>query len=177
MPKIYILLSQTGTIPSKMLKIYTHAEFNHVSISMGFGLDEMYSFGRRYLRFPYPGGFVAEGKNRGIFARYPNTQIALLELEVAQDKFLLLRDRLAEMNAQRKLYRYNFKGVFFASIGVVYHKENRYYCSEFVRDILVDCGIAEAKDFPKIVMPVHFLRLPGIREVYRGKLCQFTALK
>ena len=33
-PKIYIVASQTGTVPSRLIKRVTRARFNHVSISL-----------------------------------------------------------------------------------------------------------------------------------------------
>ena len=46
MKKIYIILTHTGTILSKIIKKYTKDEFSHVSISLDVDLKEMYSFGR-----------------------------------------------------------------------------------------------------------------------------------
>lgn len=173
MGKIYLLLSQSGTLPSRLLKMYTHAEFNHISISLNSDLNEMYSFGRKYRLFPFPGGFISEAKERGIYAQYPKAKVVVLELEIDDDKLVYLRKRLQEMYAQKRRYHYNFRGVFFASLGLVYQRERNFYCSEFVRDILVECEVAKADDFPRIVMPVHFMHMPGIREVYRGQLCKY----
>ena len=45
---VYVVVSQTGTILSLMLKFFTKAKYNHASISLDNKLDEMYSFGRKY---------------------------------------------------------------------------------------------------------------------------------
>ena len=42
MKKIYIVLTYTGTILSKIVKIYTRREFSHVSIALDEDLKEMY---------------------------------------------------------------------------------------------------------------------------------------
>lgn len=41
---IYIVLSQTGTVLSRVLRLFTRAEYNHVSIALDENLDYMYSF-------------------------------------------------------------------------------------------------------------------------------------
>lgn len=40
MKKIYIVLTDTGTVLSKIIKIYTKDEFAHVSISLDKGLKK-----------------------------------------------------------------------------------------------------------------------------------------
>ena len=46
MKKIYIILTHTGTMLSKIIKKYTKDEFSHVSIALDKELNRMYSFGR-----------------------------------------------------------------------------------------------------------------------------------
>ena len=46
--QLYIVISQTGTLLSRILKHITGAEYNHASISMSRDLEKMYSFGRRH---------------------------------------------------------------------------------------------------------------------------------
>ena len=73
-PKIYIVASQTGTVPSRLIKRVTRARFNHVSISLDEQLDTMYSFARRHPYNPVWGGYVKESPLTGTFARFPKTQ-------------------------------------------------------------------------------------------------------
>ena len=58
--QLYIVISQTGTLLSRILKYITGAEYNHASISLSRDLDKMYSFGRRHPYYPFWGGFVIE---------------------------------------------------------------------------------------------------------------------
>ena len=46
--QLYIVISQTGTLLSRILKQITGAEYNHASISLSRDLERMYSFGRRH---------------------------------------------------------------------------------------------------------------------------------
>ena len=58
--QLYIVISQTGTLLSRILKQITGAEYNHASISLSRDLERMYSFGRRHPYNPFWGGFVIE---------------------------------------------------------------------------------------------------------------------
>lgn len=177
MDKIYLLLSQSGTLPSHILKWFTHAEYNHISLGFSKDLLTMYSFGRRYLYLPIPGGFVSEGRDRGIYGRFPDAKIALLELETSQEKKELLVKRLEAMYENKKKYRYNLLGVGLAAFRIPYQRKGHYYCSEFVRDLLVECGILKGEDFQRIVQPVHFLDLEETKMIFCGKLSEYAAEK
>ena len=45
MKKLYIILTHTGTILSKIIRYLTKDEFSHVSIALDADLEKMYSFG------------------------------------------------------------------------------------------------------------------------------------
>ena len=44
--QIYILLSHSGSILSKLINIYTRKSYTHVSLGLDKDLKELYSFGR-----------------------------------------------------------------------------------------------------------------------------------
>ena len=46
MKNIYLILTYTGTVLSKIIKNYTKDEVSHVSISLDVELKQMYSFAR-----------------------------------------------------------------------------------------------------------------------------------
>ena len=70
MKKVYIILTHTGTIVSRIIRCYTGHEFSHVSISLDEELTKMYSFGRLNPYNTFIGGFVNERLNSGTFKRF-----------------------------------------------------------------------------------------------------------
>ena len=44
MKNLYIVITQTGTLLSRVLRQVTGAPFNHVSLSLDASLEQMYSF-------------------------------------------------------------------------------------------------------------------------------------
>ena len=87
MKKIYIILTYTGTILSRIVKIYTRKEYSHVSISLDRDLNQMYSFGRLNPYNPFIGGFVHEGVDRGTFKRFKNTKTKIYSMEIDEEKY------------------------------------------------------------------------------------------
>ncbi|MBP5242179.1 MAG: hypothetical protein J6Z36_00630 [Clostridia bacterium] len=168
--KIYILLSQTGTVVSRLIKRVTHAEYNHASIALDKTLSPCYSFARKYKYFPIWGAFVTEAPDRGTFKRFRGTQACVLSLDVTDEQYLSIKNRLEEMYSNRKNYHYNYGGLFSAYFKKVRRKKNHYYCSEFVNELLEQSGVIPAGHLGEIVQPVDFLKLAKAQVVYRGLL-------
>ena len=167
---IYVVLSQTGTLFSKVLKFFTHAEYNHASISLTPTLDKMYSFGRLNPYNPFVGGFVEEGKNKGTFRRFHKTKALVIEFKVNDEKFNAVQYFIQYFKRHEKDFHYNYLGVLFACFKK-YHKSNkRFYCSEFVKTCLETFEIENADELPQIVKPIDFLKLTNKNIVFKGIL-------
>lgn len=167
--QIYIVISQTGTILSRILKRVTYAEYNHASISLSKDLETMYSFGRVHPYNPFWGGFVMESPNAGTFKRFSETKVLVLAVNVSEERYIELKRRLSIMWLQRKKYHYNYYGLGMAAFHIKKEREYCYYCSEFVKDILLKCQVEETNKLPPIVQPMDFLQLPHTK-IYSGKL-------
>ncbi len=168
--KIYIVLSNTGALTCKFLKLFTHDDFNHVSISLSSTLDKMYSFGRRTPYNPFNGGFVEEGKNHGTFKRFHKTIAKVLELSVTEEQYNSVKYFIDYFIERKKEFKYNYWGVFMALFKKDYVNRRKFYCSQFVRACLASFGIENAVDLPKVVKPVDFLMLSNKKVVYTGLL-------
>ncbi len=170
MKQIYVVLSQTGTVLSRILKSLTHDMYNHASISLDPSLETMYSFGRLNPYNPFIGGFVIEGKNHGTFKRFFKTKAIVLELSITDDKFHEIEKYLAFLVEHRYEYKYNYWGLFLALFKKNYAPGNRFYCSQFVRHCLEAFNIENIDEIPKIVKPMDFLSLNNKRIIYNGVL-------
>lgn len=171
---IYVVASQTGTILSRLLKVITRAPYNHASISLEDDLSVMYSFGRRRAYNPFIGGFVAESARWGTFLRFPETNAAVVSIDVDDEVYAEMERYLAAMYSNRKSYSYNYLGLGLAAFNVPFKSENRFYCSEFVRHMLLNFGVVDKSGLGEITHPKDFLELPSANMVYRGLLREFS---
>ena len=175
LPKqIYIVISQTGTILSRILKLITKAEYNHASISLTPDLNTMYSFGRLNPYNPFIGGFVRESPNYGTFKRFYNTEVIVLAVAISDEQYQALQSKLNAMALNKEQYHYNYLGLFLAGVHIHYHQRDHYYCSEFVKEMLISYGVHDAEKLNPIIKPIHFLELPNITKTYCGKLTNYT---
>ena len=171
--KIYIVISQTGTILSRILKLVTGAEYNHASISLSDDLSQMYSFGRLHPYNPFLGGFVMESPYAGTFKRFSKTKVVVLPVEISEETYKEIQKQCEEMYLERGKYHYNYLGVGLAAFHINFQKENCYYCSEFVKDVLKKYEIEGAEELQGIVQPIHFLSLPYTPS-YCGRLSEYV---
>ena len=174
MPKVLIIMSHTGTILSKMIRKVTGNTYNHVSISMKEDLSEMYSFGRRNPYNAIVAGFVQEHPKRGTFRRFKNTICHILELEVSDESYAIMGDIVKRFYEERMRFKFNFLGILKARKKIDYQPTYRkFYCSQFVRYLLVCAHIVPADFFGKVVTPQDFTRIPGAKTIYEGLLRDF----
>ncbi len=171
--KIYIVITQTGTILSKILKLITGAKYNHVSLSISEEIDTLYSFGRKNAYNPFWAGFVTESPNYGTFKRFKNTKALILELNVGEKKPEIVKFIL-DFADNKKKYHYNYLGLFSAIIKISLKRKKHFYCSEFVRFVFKKFMIKGIDDLPDIIQPIHFFSLPDVNVIYKGKLCDYS---
>lgn len=171
--KIYIVLSQTGTVLSRILKLITRAPYNHSSIALDEDLQTMYSFGRLNPYNPFLGGFVQESPKNGTFKRFKDTKVLVLEAEVSAAAREDVGRLMTEMLRERARYHYNYLGLFLAALHIDRKKTDCYYCSEFVKAMAERLGVPGTEAIPPIVKPIHFMGL-ALKTVYVGRLQDYT---
>lgn len=164
---VYIVLTDTGSILTKMIKLYTKKPYNHASISFDSNLTEMYSFGRKKMNNPFNGGFVQEDVNNGLFKE---ADCVVYSLTVTEEDLDKMRNYINDMEKQKEVYRYNFLGLF----GFFFHKpiqrENSYFCSEFVASVLTTCSGVRFNKPTALIAPSDLQEVPNIQLIYEGKL-------
>ena len=173
---IFIVISQTGTILSRILKLITRKEYNHASISLNEDLKIMYSFGIKRPYNPFLAGFVTESASFGTFKRFSNTRIIVLKTYITGAEYEDLNAHLNFMVKNPEIYGYNYLGLYLAAFKICFKSRNRYYCSEFVRDTLIRYHVAGAADLEEIVHPMSFMSLSKAQKVFTGKLKAFEAV-
>ena len=169
--KIYLVLTHTGTILSKIIKIYTKNEYSHISISLDKELKKMYSFGRLYPYNPFIGGFVHEGINIGTFKRFKNTTAKIYSLEVSKLQYEILENTIEKIESKKDLYKFNTTGLFMVFFKKKLKRKKCFYCAEFVKYLFDKAQIKVG--LPNIIKPVDFLNIENLELVYEGKLKKY----
>ncbi len=177
MRKIYIILTHTGTVLSRIIKYYTKDEFSHVSIALDPDLKEMYSFGRLNPYNPFWGSFVHEEINKGTFKRFKRTKTEVYSLFVTDEQYEKARKIITYFNDNKEKYKFNILGLICVSIHKKIKRKNSFYCAEFVKHVLKASGVSEVNDLPQIIRPEDFKQIQGLRLEYEGLLRKYKKKK
>ena len=165
--KIYILLTDTGTLFTKLIKLYTKKPYNHASISFDSELSEVYSFGRKTARNPFIGGFVKEDVDKGLFKEANCAVYALTVNEVQLQK---MNHYIKEIEAQKGEYRYNLLGLLGFLLNKPIKRKKAFFCSQFVATVLKECNIIDFGKSPSLVAPNDLQKVSKCQLVYEGEL-------
>ena len=164
---IYIVLTDTGTLLSKGIALYTKERLNHVSVAFDAELRDMYSFGRKWRYNPFVGGFVKENAVAGIFGR---ADCAVYSCTVTPEQYEEIWGAIGRFEKNPDQYRYNFIGLFAVALKKEIQRENAFFCSQFVATVMNEGGVPLFSWEPHFVQPRHFARLPRLRKKYEGDL-------
>ena len=169
MKNIYIVLTQSGTDISRLIKLFTHDKYNHSSICIDEDFEKLYSFGRIYLNSPIPGGFIIENAFTHVFGKYKRVPCMILKKEITDEQYEKAVDTIQEFIDNQKKYKYDYINMVLAQTPFEVPHKNRFFCSEFVGYILQSCGIQNPSKLEKI-RPIWFTKIEGAEVVYEGIL-------
>lgn len=175
-PTVYIIISQTGTLFSRVLKLATCHPYNHVSISFDKDLNLMYSFARKKIYSPWIAGFIKENLNQGIFKRKTETRCQIYKLSITEKQYEQLLEALQPFLEKPYQYRYNFLGLPFIWFGISLNRRYHYVCSEFVAHLLERATIIDSKQISRTIRPYEFSMLDGTELIYEGFLREYPKL-
>lgn len=175
MNEVYIVTTYTGTVLSSMIKVLSKVPYAHVSLSLDSTLSPMYGMGRVYPRTPIIAGLVKENISQGLYALKPNTRCRVYSLTVNEEQYKKLQYNLNTAWENRKLYKYNVKGLVRLKINRPKPiKKNKYVCSNFVADILEVSGINIFDKPSYMIQPKDFLNNNKLNLVYEGLLSDYN---
>lgn len=169
-PRIYIVLSASGTVPGRIISWLTHFAYSHAMLSLTEDCQELYSFGRRSLHNFLNGGFVVEQRDGRFFTYFSRTRCRVLALSVSESQLCALHRELAVFQEHAQEYKYDFLGCCLRYFRVKTTFDRRYTCSHFVAELLQRAGICEFPKGTMLVRPGDFMNVAGIRVVYEGML-------
>jgi hypothetical protein len=171
--RVYILLTQTTSVLTKMIKLCTKKPYNHASLAFDERLEYTYSFGRVNPNDPLIGGFAHERLDTGVFK---DAQCQLLSIDVTPEQYRKMRQRVAHIEANQLKYKFNFIGLFGAKFDFQVKRKHAYFCSEFVSKVLQEVGLFP-EDFPAhLVQPSDLASHINLKIEYQGLLSEYLKM-
>ncbi len=166
---IYIVLTRTNTVISKMIRFFTRDHYTHAAISLDKELNRMYSFGRKRIYNPFIGGFNREQLDQGIYRLCETLPGVIIRVDVTEEQYQRAELLLEHFMDNKDVLKYNYKGLVYNLFEQEVYCENRFLCSEFVYYIIKESGITDLHKPANLIRPQNLLDVNG-DVVYAGDL-------
>ncbi|MBS4534162.1 hypothetical protein GOQ29_00860 [Clostridium sp. D2Q-14] len=166
---IYIVLTRTNTVLSRLIQLFKRDEYTHASISLDKKLNSMYSFGRKTTYNPFIGVFKQEDINQGAYRFCKTLPGIIMELEVSKAQYEKVKELLDEFIYNSHMYKYNYMGLFYSLFNMTVYYNDRFLCSEFVYYVLKESGIIDLNISRNLVRPQNLLKLES-NIIYKGNI-------
>jgi hypothetical protein len=148
-PHIYIVISNTGSVASELISVFTQRQYNHASLSFDRDLKTIVSYngGERV----YPPGLNREMID--FFNKSPGASILIYSLDCPEDRKKMILDKVEEINREGSAY--NLTGL----VLKYSHKPNIMFCSQFVYKMLHSVGLSYFSKEDGNVRPTDLIEL------------------
>lgn len=179
MKQVYVLLAKTKTVTSRIVHTFTHGTYTHASLALTPETDRFYSYARRRLYNFLIGGVMVEDIHTFVFARFPECNCALFEIDVSDEDYERIKAQVDFCMDNYDRAKYSFLSAPLMRLGIVWRRKLKFTCSQFVAVCLSRAeGITLPKD-PYLMFPHDFPKIQGIRKIYDGKIkdCSFDNAK
>ncbi len=174
MKTIYILLTRSETIVSRLVHLVTADAYTHVSISFDQSLQPLYSSSRKNGRTVFPAGPCTESFYKGYYSRHPFIPCALYELQVSDESYAAAKREVEGIIARSNEYRFNIIGLFLCRMNVPYHRKTHFFCSQFVSEILTRSHALELPKDTSLMRPIDYTTLPELHCKFRGRIFELV---
>lgn len=167
MKTVYIVLTGTKTVLSRIIKLYTKQPYNHASFSFDPNLSRVYSFGRKVPWNPFFGGFSIENVTGGFF-KYASCEI--FSLQVTDEEYIKMKEFVENIEEQEKKYGYNFIGLIGVVLDRPIERKKAYFCSQFVATLLSENTSVRFDKLTGLVTPEDIRNNAALVKEYEGTL-------
>ena len=164
---IFILLMHSGTPLANAIKTVTRAQYSHACISFNPGLDPIYSFGGKTKSGEKGFGFVIQNTRDEFYKKY-KANYGLYVMFVSKETRDAMKSKLHQFKKNKDKYKYDISGliqVFFNK--PTDYKQNKYFCSRFVMDI-IQAGGDKLNKVASLWKPEDIKQLQNISLVNSG---------
>jgi hypothetical protein len=159
---IYILLTKHKNLTARLLRFFTWNEYTHSSIALE-------RDGAHYSFNPVR-GFTIE---RPIGKKRSETPCKLYCVEVEERTYAEIEARIKWLVDHPDAYKFNYVGLVFSILRIPIGIGNRYFCSQFVSDLITSSEAVKLRKRPNRYFPRHFPKEDAFTLSFHGEAGSF----
>ena len=177
MKSLYIFLTRTESIVSKIVHFFTNDTYTHSAIAFDRELVDIYSSARKNGINMFPAGPCREHLDRGFYARVGKTPCAIYELKVTDEVYDRAKDEVDWFMQHQDDFKFSALGIIACKFGVAWQRKNKYFCSQFVAEILRRSGAAELPKINCLMRPSDYMILDGLTKIFEGDIGEVQKIR
>lgn len=166
--KLYILLTRFPGKSAIAIHALTRCYYTHASIGLEEDMNTFYSVVGK--------GLIVEKITRYVRPDRDPFPCQLYELEVSEKTYACVKCLLEKCVEHKDRFSYSKLGVVLCLLRIPFRRKYKYFCSQFVADILQHTQAAQLKKDPTLYHPGDFRKMPGMRLHFQGNLLGLMAL-
>ncbi|WP_010273282.1 hypothetical protein [Paenibacillus senegalensis] len=165
--QVFIILSDTGTWFTRIVRLYTKAPYNHASIALDPDLKEVYSFGRKRTENPLLGGFIKEDLQGPLFR---SATCAVYRCEVSEKQYSQLKSIISRFSRESHLYKFNIIGLFGVMLNKQIQRKRAFFCSQFIAWLFEQVGYKLLDKNSALTTPADLGEAEALELMFNGKV-------
>lgn len=145
MKKIKVLISKTRGISGKIIRALTFSKYSHASISID-GIN-FYSFNFKGFSEEHP------------YHIKRKIETVLIDIDITDEEYSILEMEINRFKENKLKYKYSIWGLVFSFLHIPVRFKNKYFCSQFVVQIMQTSGIISSKVKASRFLPHNIINL------------------
>lgn len=163
------MLTETNTLFARLIKLCTKTNYVHTSLILNNSFDQGFSFSRKKLSNPFIGVFKIEDYHE-IIQYFKNVKCVVYRLDITDLQYQNLEDKINFFIEHQEQYSYNLIGCLGVLLNTPLEFKNKYFCSQFVSEVLQECDILDLRKKPSLTSAKDFLNSNQLHKVFEGDL-------
>lgn len=136
--------------------------YTHATIGLEEDLNTFYSFMRK--------GFVEEKVTRYLKPGREPFPCALYEIHVSKKVYRRVKKLLMSYVARKNFLKYTHFSLFWCFLGIPWALRDRYFCSEFVAEVLKKADVAHLPKHHALCLPKDFHKMEETKLIFSGNI-------
>lgn len=177
MKTIYILLTRSTTILSRLVHFVTEDTYTHAALAFDEELRTLYSSSRKNGKTLFPAGPCVEDLKHGYYSMHDRIPCAVYELKVSDEVYEDAKWEVQKIMEKADQYHFNILGLFLCQMNIPYHRRNYFFCSQFVSEVL---HRSRALNLPKdtsLMKPSDYMKIPELFCLFQGYISELISGK
>ena len=148
MKKVTILLTKYTDFWGRFARGLTGKGFSHASISLDENEEIFYSFNEKGFAIEKPKKYWPKKKRAGSM---------YIRITVPKHFYEVLERMIHEIQVEKHNYAFSKLGLFLCYLKIPHLREKKYFCSQFVAEVLQKSGIVKLKKSGSLYVPNNFV--------------------